>query len=141
MLHARLVSDLSSKLLVLIYPYGLTLMRNYIFKLHVLIYSFAACHKCKANSKSYTLQTRLVHSCMTYALTWHARVHCLQPMKDGNYFCKAGIDQKIKDKWSTISCLSLSPPISLLTFVPAHLPRTINSPLQAMAPSDASPAI
>ncbi len=46
-------------------------------KLHVLV------HSCGATSKSYTLQTRLVHLYATYALMLHVQVYPSLLTQDG----------------------------------------------------------
>ncbi len=105
---------------------------------HLCALKLQVLQRCGATSESYTLQTGLVHSRATYALTLHVRVRLSRPTKDAELPPQGR--PGAKGRGSTVSRLLLSPYASLLIFFPAHLPGTTNGPQQATAPSGASPA-
>ncbi len=89
----------------------------YFLKLNIPVNSFAACQRCGATSKKYTLQIGLVHSSATYASTLYVWVSFLQFTKMHIYFCKVDLDWKnkryirskqVKDWELTVSRLFLS---------------------------------
>lgn len=58
------------------------LFTTFSLKLRIFEHSFTACQRCRATSKSYKLQIKLLDPCATYTLTLHIRVQLLQPTKD-----------------------------------------------------------
>lgn len=109
---------------------------TYALKLHVLVYLFADCQRYKANTRSYTLQTGLVHLGATYTYTSHIWVHVLRPTKDVKLLPKKKPGPKEKKVYKKQACEKWRSIISYLLLFFSTSPLTLLLKNETNAPNN-----